>query len=288
MSDLWKKAVIAVFAMALIFGGAFWFWMRFRTTTCGDRAWPTHGTWPNEPASFTPFSDYDFGDVVPARNNGDPLGSTGWEVWRNTAALGTRTSDPTAPLSGPNVFQFQYPVGFPSGSDPAMLECNFASQLTELYWGFWWKPSDPFQSDASGVNKIAFLWTPTVGTYGTDLLYFDLSPGPWRIRAMDNLATGAGPAAGQRREPNVNTTVVTLGRWHRIEIHVKYSTGSAANGILRWWLDGVLNGHYTDLKMVADGGFDQIQFAPTYGGNTADRKRHNDYYWIDHVRLSRP
>src|SRR2546426_8499363 len=56
--------------------------------------------------------------------------------------------------------------------------------LTELYWGFWWKPSNPFQSHSSGVNKIAFIWTPSGST---DLLYFDLSPNPWRIRCMNDL-----------------------------------------------------------------------------------------------------
>jgi hypothetical protein len=191
-------------------------------------------------------------------------------------------------MSGPDVLQFHYPPGFPSGSDPAMLECPLAARLPELYLGFWWKPSDPFQSDASGVNKIAFLWTATIGSYGSDLLYFDLSPNPWRIRAMDNLAVGGGPAAGQRREPNVHTTVVTLGKWHRVEIYVKYSTRANADGSLSWWVDGELNGHYTNLKMAQDGGFDRIQFAPTYGGNTLDTKRENDYYWIDHVRLSHP
>lgn len=292
MSDRWRKAVGGTMGITLIFGATFWLWTRFRSEpvarTCGDRSRLTDGRWPNEPAGFTSLSDYGFGDVVPARNSGDPLGPSGWGVWRNTASRATRVSDPTAPLSTPYVLQFEYPIGFPSGSDPAMLECAFTARLPELYWGFWWKPSDPFQSDASGVNKIAFVWTPTTGPHAADLLYFDLSPEPWRIRAMDNLAVGGGPAAGQRREPNVNTTVVTLGRWHRIEIHVKYSTGSNANGILKWWIDGVLNGQYTDLKMAPDGGFDHVQFAPTYGGNTADRKRQTDYYWIDHVRLSHP
>jgi hypothetical protein len=134
------------------------------------------------------------------------------------------------------------------------------------------------------VNKIAFIWTPS-GT--TDLLYFDLSPNPWRIRGMDDLIAGGGPDAGKRNEPNVTTTVITLGQWHRIEIYVKYSTGTSANGILKWWVDGVLNGNYTNLKMVQDGGFDHVQFAPTYGGNTGAVKTENDYYWYDHVRLSR-
>jgi hypothetical protein len=245
---------------------------------------PPWGTWPNEPAGFSLISDYDFGAPVPATNRGDPLGTSGWQVWRNTAGRGTLAVDDAAPLSAPDAFQFLYPIGFPSGQEPAMVEYVFRPRVQELYWGFWWKPSNPFQSDWSGVNKIAFVWTPSGST---DLLYFDLSPDPWRIRAMDDLFAGGGPDAGKRNEPNVTTTVIRLGQWHRIEIYVKYSTGSNANGIVRWWVDGVLNGNYTNLKMVQDGGFDHVQFAPTFGGNTGDVKTENDYYWLDHVRISR-
>jgi hypothetical protein len=39
--------------------------------------------------------------------------------------------------------------------------------------------------------------------------------------------------------------------------------------------------------MVQDGGFNRLQFAPTYGGNTGDTKKQNDYFWYDHVRVSR-
>jgi hypothetical protein len=245
---------------------------------------PSGGTWPNEPVGFTVLSDYDFGAPVPATNQGDPLGG-GWRDWWNTAGRGTRVLDNTAPLSPSFAYQFHYPIGFVSGLEPAMIEYVFPTRVQELYWGFWWKPSNPFQSDGSGVNKIAFVWTPSGST---DLLYFDLSPNPWRIRGMDDLIAGGGPDAGKRNEPNVTTTVITLGQWHRIEIYVKYSTGGNANGIMKWWVDGVLNGNYTNLKMVQDGGFDHVQFAPTFGGNTGDVKTENDYYWLDHVHMSRP
>jgi hypothetical protein len=289
-----RMAVAGFVGMSLLIGGGLWAWKRSGTPavarSCGDHARPSDGSWPNEPAGFVVLSDYDFGDPLAdaaGATDGDTLGPTGWRVWRNEAGRGTRVVDSTAPLSAPYSFQFSYPVGFPSGRDPAMLECAFSSGLRELYWGFWWKPSSPFQSDGSGVNKIAFIWTPSVAGNATDLLYFDLSPEPWRIRGMNNLNAGRGPTADQRLEPNVDTTVVTLGAWHRIEIYAKYSSGDAANGVVKWWVNGTLNGQYDNLKMVQDSGFDHVQFAPTYGGNTGDVKRQHDYYRIDHVRLSR-
>src|SRR2546430_17656600 len=86
-----------------------------------------------------------------------------------------------------SVYQVKSPVGFVDGSAPSTVEFPLSPPLTELYWGFWWKPSNPFQSHRSGVNKIAFIWTPSGST---DLLYFDLSPNPWRIRCMNDLYTG--------------------------------------------------------------------------------------------------
>src|SRR5438128_1138672 len=246
---------------------------------------PSSGSWPNEPAGFSLISDYGFGDVIPVTNDPIALGSSGWRAQWNTAGNGTLIADAGAPVSLGGVYQVRYPMGFVDGTAPSTVEHPLPSRPTELYWGVWWKPSNPFQSDASGVNKIAFIWTPSGNT---DLIYFDLSPNPWRIRAMDDLYAGGGPDAGKRDEPNVTTTVITLGQWHRIEIYVKYSTGANADGILKWWVDGVLNGTYTNLKMVQDGGFNSVSFSPTYGGAGGDVKTETDYYWFDHTRLSRP
>jgi hypothetical protein len=246
---------------------------------------PPSGSWPHEPSGFSLISDYGFGDPVPVSYNPLGLGTSGWNVQWNSLGNGSGISDPGAPFSAPGVYQVKYPTGFADGTAPSTVEYDFASRPTELYWGFWWKPSNPFQSDASGVNKIAFVFTPSGNT---DLLYFDLSPNPWRIRCMDDLYAGGGPDAGKRDEPNVATTVIALGQWHRIEIYVKYSTGSNADGIVQWWVDGVLNGSYSNLKMVQDGGFNHVQLSPTYGGNGGDVKSETDYFWFDHTHLSRP
>lgn len=249
---------------------------------------PPVNPWPNEPPGFVVISDYGFNDSVPATPDAALLGLSEWWVQWNPVGNGSRGADDAAPVSAPFVYQVRYPIGFLSGLAPSTLQYYLPSPFPrELYWGFWWKPSNPFQSDGSGVNKIAFLWTQTAGVSSADLVYFALSPGPWRIRSMNDLIVGAGPTAGQSLEPNVDTTIVTLGAWHRIEIYAKYSSDSAANGVLKWWVDGQLNGAYDDLKMVQDSGFRYLQFAPTYGGNTGDVKAQTDYFWFDHTHLSR-
>lgn len=248
---------------------------------------PRAGSWPNEPPQFALISDYAFDDAIGVTADELQLGSSGWYVQRNPVGNGSLTTDSTAPLSAPSVYQVTYPIGFLSGLTPSTLQYYLIPGRRELYWGLWWKPSEPFQSDASGVNKIVFLWTQTVAGNSTDLLYFDLSPNPWRIRAMNDLIAGGGPTAGQRLEPNVDTTAITLGQWHRIEIYAKYSVGTADNGVLKWWVDGQLNGWYRNLRMSPDDGFRYLQVAPTYGGNTGDLKLQTDYFWFDHMRVSR-
>ena len=86
------------------------------------------------------------------------------------------------------------------------------------------------------------------------------------------------PGDHQWRTPNVNATVVTLGQWHKIEWY------ASKNGTLKWWLDGVLQGSYTNVRNSFN--FDMFQFSPTWGGNSGARKRQTDHYWYDHARLS--
>ena len=74
-------------------------------------------------------------------------------------------------------------------------------------------------------------------------------------------------------------TSITLGQWHQVEWWAKQSGG------LRWWVDGVLNGNYS---FSYSGPFTMFQFSPTFGGNVGATKTETDYYWFDHVHLSRP
>jgi hypothetical protein len=74
---------------------------------------------------------------------------------------------------------------------------------------------------------------------------------------------------------------VTLGQWHLIEWYSNVSTG-----VLKWWLDGVLQGSHSNVKNSYD--FDMFQLSPTWGGNSGARKDQTDHYWFDHVHLSQP
>lgn len=243
--------------------------------TAGALQPPAPRAWPNEPPGFMVVSDEPF----------DALTEHGWKGLQRQATNGSGLfleTDPSAPLSPPNVLAFRFAAGFRAGSEPGVEFYAVAPPVRETYYGFWWKPSKPWQNNAaSGVNKIAFL-LPWVSQGAIYIMMFSEGTG-YTIQVEPEFA-----ADTRRLAPNVAATPVMLGTWHRIEWYVKYSTtATSRDGMTRWWLDGVLQGRYTDLQMPADAGFIEYQLAPTWGG-VQGSKLETDTYWFDHARISQP
>jgi len=229
---------------------------------------PPAGTWPNEPAGWTVVTDYD----MHALNDGGWLNVYPQDVVNGKISIAV---DPAAPFSPPSVWQVMYPIGMASGSAPATVYYD-AAYGQELYMGFWWKPSNPWQdADASGVSKIAFLFAQ--GGHGQMYIMMYGIGSPRRLVVETEF-----PGDNRNLYPNVNNPDPTLGVWHRIEIYARYS-----GGIVKWWMDGALVGSYTGVAFPSDAGFSTMEFSPTFGGNGSP-KTENDYFWYDHVHISRP
>ncbi|HWC74519.1 MAG TPA: fibronectin type III domain-containing protein [Gemmatimonadales bacterium] len=237
---------------------------------------PPSGGWPNEPAGLTVRTDWALDQPIPQGYPLDepiPGAPAGWNIVyevqpggrQGSAVLG---SDAGAPLSPSSVYDFVYPQGMVEGNAPATIYYNM--NAGEVFAGFWWKPSSPFDYGPNG-NKIAFLFNGGGATGGQQFLI--LSP-DGRLHVLPEY-----PGDFHWRDPNVNATVVTLGTWHRIEWYCQLSSGT-----LKWWLDGVLQGSYTDVRNAYN--FNMFQFSPTWGGNSGATKRETDHYWYDHVHIS--
>jgi hypothetical protein len=69
--------------------------------------------------------------------------------------------------------------------------------------------------------------------------------------------------------------------WHRVECYSNLDTD-----IDKWWLDGLLQGSYTDIVNIHP--FDMFQFSATWGGYCSARKAQTDHYCFDHVRVRVP
>lgn len=239
----------------------------------GPTGLPGDGSWPNEPPGLTLRTSWGFDAELPTAGDVPIPGSAGWNVvYERSSSVARasvqRVSDPGAPFSPSSVYDFVYPEGMVEGTAPATVYYTLTAR--EVYAAFWWKPSAPFDLGPNG-NKIAFLFNGGGDAGGQQFLMLRRDgllhvlpeyPGDFRWRA-----------------PNISPTAVTLGAWHRIEWYADCSTGA-----LKWWLDGVLQGSYSDVRNPFD--FDMFQFSPTWGGNTGARKRQTDHYWFDHVYLS--
>ena len=79
------------------------------------------------------------------------------------------------------------------------------------------------------------------------------------------------------------TTGINPGEWHKIEVY--YRWGTSGNGVIRWWVDGVLNGDYSNVSFPTSGtNFSQFEFAPTVQfAGSQDR-----YMYVDHTHVSIP
>jgi hypothetical protein len=236
---------------------------------------PPPAGWPNEPAGMTLLSDWGLDQVLPTSGDVPIVGSGGWKIVEN-ASVGssqgwaTRALDAGAPSSPSNVYDFVYPAGMIEGVSPAAVYYD-GFNADEIYVGFWWKPSSPFDTGPNG-NKIAFIFNGGGDTGGQQflILYPD-----GRLHVLPEY-----PGDYRWRTPNVNATVVQLGVWHRVEWYT-----NRVNGTLKWWLDGVLQGSYTNVTNPVK--FDMFQFNPTWGGNIGARKTQTDHYWFDHAHLSK-
>jgi hypothetical protein len=242
--------------------------------TVSNSSPPPTGSWPNKPTGMTVRTDWGMDQAPPTSGDVSIPGSPGWKVVANASAGSSGgwaqlASDPGAPSSPSNVYDFVYPAGVVEGEAPATVYyANLGTR--EVYAGFWWKPSSPFDMGPNG-NKIAFLFNGGGGSGGQQFII--LMPDQ-RLHVLPEY-----PGDFRWRTPNVNATVVTLGVWHRIEWYVNLGTGA-----LRWWLDGVLQGSHNDVTNSRN--FDMFQFSPTWGGASGARKRQTDHYWFDHVHLS--
>jgi hypothetical protein len=215
-------------------------------------------------------------DQSPPTTSGDASisGTNGWRIIYNgsvgrSSGWVALASDSSAPFSVSNVYDFVYPAGMVEGTAPGTVYYPGINQ-SEVYVGFWWKPSSPFDYGPNGT-KIAFLFNGGGNTGGQQ--YLILRPdGKLHVSV-------AYPGVSGWRSPNINSTTVTLGVWHRIEWYSNVATGE-----MRFYLDGVLQGSYSDLRNSYN--FDMFQFSPTFGGNLGAVKPQTDHYWFDHAHIS--
>ncbi len=217
--------------------------------------------------------------------------SNGWNYTRRTGARDDDiVADATALFSATNVLRIIFTAGCCTDAEPG-VHWMMLSTTKEIYTGWWMKLSSNWQANPAGGGKITFLWTDnSVGQVYTNLYNPCAFPEPcspetqgppFKIGANTEWA----PYGQQIWYPNVTTTWVNVNEWHRIEFYYRWETtpGSSGDGIIRWWVDGVLNGNYTNVHYPSSGGFYQFEYGPTKQWVTVEQ-----YMYIDHTYVSVP
>ena len=250
--------------------------------------------WPNEPQHFAALTDQPWDRIVkPAAASAAgrlvakarawliaPPAESEWRYLRRSSSKDDEIiTDPDAPASPPDVLRIVFTTDMKRDHEPSV---HFVSlpRVAEVYAGWWMKLSANWTCSPAGCGKITFL-LPDGANPG--VLYSNLAGrnGEHYI----NVAT-TWPSTGYKFwPPNVKQTRVEDDRWYRVEWYVKWaSSPAAADGIIRWWVNGDLNGDHRDVPFPAITGFLEFQHAST----RQDPPPTEQYMHIDHTYLSAP
>jgi hypothetical protein len=192
-----------------------------------------------------------------------------WETltgggWTYTQSAATNpaviVSDGSAPHSPTNVLVIDI-TGVPSGSKAGVHERQIGSisaPTREFSAEFWFKLSANFETGPALACWLTQVW-PASGAYAFLGLYC-MGAGCPDAPSDTPLRIGGDrfDATGVPRYPNVNTTTIARGEWHKIRQYYKFETAeeSSGDGIWRVWVDDVLNIEHTDVTYpVAMGGY---------------------------------
>jgi Bacterial Ig domain/Purple acid Phosphatase, N-terminal domain len=230
----------------------------------------SNSNWPGEPDNFRTLSNQAWNSLT----------GSGWNYRRRQASKNADVvSDSSAPESGASVLRMIFTTDMDRDSEPGVHWMGLPSRPREIFTGWWMKLSSNWKASPAGGGKIAFLWS----TGGQGQVYANIggSGAPHRI----NINTEWGPYGQKFWEPNVSTTRLNYNAWYRVEWYVRWeSRPGAGDGVMRWWVNGTLNGDHRNVRFPSDSGFEQFEFAPTLQNPPSAEQ----YMYLDHTYVSAP
>jgi hypothetical protein len=218
-------------------------------------------------------------------------------------------SDPTAPQSPPRVLSYDYTAGTnPGYSGPPgaglRLFAGWAKGATEsvgvemraYYESTRFKMQGPdFETQQVGVKVLGYwgvaknnigslpvqMWS-LFGGNGTSNV--PLSSWPIHLAYEDQIL------GGTALYQNTNQSkLVQADTWHRFEMRATLNDIGSANGVWKWWLDGILIGDYSNLTFIDashPSGFWGRHVDGVWGGGGGAVKSRTDHVLFDHMYLS--
>jgi hypothetical protein len=183
-----------------------------------------------------------------------------WSYMRRTGSKDDDiVTDATAPFVPPTMLRIIFTPDMQRDSEPGVHWIPLPNKR-EVLTEWWMKLSPNWTSSPAGGGKISFLLAAPDGQGQVYSGVFG-SREPHHI----SINTEWMPYGQKIWEPNAARTPVLYDRWYRIQWYMRWASAPGArDGVLRWFVDGTLNGDYFDVVFPSGGvGFQQFEFAPT-------------------------
>ncbi len=209
------------------------------------------------------------------------LSCNGWN-YRADAGWADIQTDAAAPKSPSSVLRVVFPTTMPRDNGPSNEWIYFANPnfWHEIFVSYWIKWGDPWDARDQGA-KISFMWAQ-----GGSYIYAVQVAGvaPYHVGMVVGWPPyGYSYGDGGVWHPNVTTTSVVTGQWYFVEEYFKYpTTPGGSDGVIRWWVNGTLNGDFRNVVYPADLGFEQFEFPFTHQATPLAQS----YVYVDHTHLS--
>lgn len=238
------------------------------------------GVWTNEPAGAAVVLDCPFNSVS---------GCGILDAYSSSRIA----SDSSAPISASNTVQSTIYAGNSSGG----MQLNYVTPKVnrEMYVGLMWRTNPQFYG-RQVANKMFFVRGP--GSNG----FFGLWGGPGGGNASGSpFFVAFGPNVsnvnnshtcqldlGLYCPPNVGPGQITAGNWTKIEVYAKASTtNTSQDGIMRWWVNGVMAGNYSNMN-ISSLGLNEWVWSETWDGTVNPVPTVDWSHFIDHLHISIP
>lgn len=231
-------------------------------------------TWPNMPVGAQVLLDYDF-------NKSTMLASNVFDAYNSTIS-GT---DGTAIVSPSSVVITRIVAGAVTGG--AEIHWTAPSTCTDLFVAMSWRTNAAFRGRPQH-DKMFFVRGPGTNSY------FGMRSNPgaaqrafgWghNTSGLDNTHTMGDE--GLWAFPNAGPSLITIGQWTRLETYIKKSTtNTSRDGIVRWWVNGVLGGNYTNVNYGALG-LNEWVWSETWDGALNPPANVDWEHWLDHLFIA--
>lgn len=232
------------------------------------------GVWTNEPTGASVVLDCPFNSV------------SGCGIL-DAYATSQIAADGSAPISPSNTVKSTLLAGQTAGG----MQLNYVTPniYREMYVGLMWRTNPQFEGRPVG-NKLFFLRGP--GSNGLLNMYGPVN-GPWaaffghNTASLDNSHTCQADL-GLICPPNVGSGALRTGQWTKLELYIKASTtNTSRDGIVRWWVNGVPAGNYTNMN-YGGAGLNEWAWSETWDGLVNPPPTVEWNHFLDHLHISVP